>query len=80
MFKALLLASALIISAPVHAASTGEPNHTNTANNTEKSDLKACWLSPECFQILEKQTSQLEPDHVPKTLKIFTLRIARQHH
>jgi hypothetical protein len=78
MFKALLLASALINSAPVHATSTGEPNHTNAANNTEKSELKACWLSPECFQSLEKQTSQLEPDHAPKILKIFTLKIARR--
>ena len=78
MFKVLLLASALFITAPGHAASTTEINPANAANNTEKSELKACWLSPECFQIHEKQTSQLEPDYVPKTLRIFTLKIARR--
>ena len=78
MFKALLLTSALVVAVPVHATSAFTPNQTSTADDLGQSERKACWLSTDCFKSTEDKSSHLEPDDVPNTLKLFTVKIARR--
>ena len=63
MINTLLLASTLIISAPVHASST-----TNNHNPS---------LTP-ANNVQTIEQAQLDQDHIPKTMRLFSLKIARR--
>ena len=78
MFKSLLLASALIIAAPFNADASSDVRRQNAEGNAATVESTACWLSPECFRSLQIETSQLEKDYVPKSMKLFTFKVARR--
>ena len=61
MIKTLLLATALIISAPVHASSSSNNPSFNPANNAQTTEQ-----------------AQRDQDAVPKTMKFFSLKMARR--
>ena len=78
MFKSFLLASALIIAAPFHADASSDVHRQNNGSNATTVETKACWLSPECYRSLKMETSQLEKDYIPKTMKLFSFKVARR--